>query len=224
MLKKNGLKIFTLVLLLIFAVCAYFAITDVIKDREALLHVKLYSKDSTAEDIMFVFSTLGDTLRVILVAALFLVIPKFNVKCGIPAAISVIIATVVNNIIKPIIARPRPEFHAPVITDAGGTSFPSGHSMCNMALYLAVAVAIWLFASKKGVKIVSLIIALALAFTIGFARLYFGAHYPSDIVAGWALGAICGLLVPVWYYKSVYPVIKRRFIDINKEINENEKQ
>jgi undecaprenyl-diphosphatase len=61
-------------------------------------------------------------------------------------------------------------------------SFPSGHALYAMCLYSALAgmaaarrILIWTAAA--------LLIAL-----IGFSRIYLGVHYPSDVVAGWAIG------------------------------------
>jgi len=76
--------------------------------------------------------------------------------------------------------------------DLGG-SFPSGHAIRTAFFCVFLAVLLWrrggLLARTAGVGL----LLLALAF--GFARIYMGDHWPSDVVAGLALGASSALLV-----------------------------
>lgn len=83
-------------------------------------------------------------------------------------------------------SRPRPvilEHLAP----AGGFSFPSGHAMASASIYGAIAVVAALrFPERRG-WVVGACALVVLG--IGASRVYLGVHYPSDVIAGWALGA-----------------------------------
>ncbi len=70
----------------------------------------------------------------------------------------------------------------------GGYSFPSGHTTSSILFYGLLAFFLWRMA-KKGIarKLVVLVFGIGI-FLIGFSRVYLGVHWPSDVLAGWALG------------------------------------
>ncbi len=89
-------------------------------------------------------------------------------------------------ILKWIMDRERPQ--EVQMIEAGGLSFPSGHSMSSIAFYGFLIYLGWIHFRSKGVKI-TLTIALSLfILLIGFTRVYLGVHYPSDVAAGFAAG------------------------------------
>lgn len=97
---------------------------------------------------------------------------------------------IVNVALKPLIARPRPfvvnEAVIPLITDVNPLrSFPSGHSGGSFAAMLAL----YKWVPKKiGIP------AVILAVLVAFSRLYMGVHYPTDILAGLAVGIVSSIL------------------------------
>jgi undecaprenyl-diphosphatase len=95
---------------------------------------------------------------------------------------------------KGIIERQRPTIVAHLV-EISGTSYPSGHSLSAAALYLTfalVAVGHMRAATSRVVVIVS---ALTLVSMVGFSRVYLGVHYPSDVIAGVALGIAWALIL-----------------------------
>lgn len=71
-------------------------------------------------------------------------------------------------------------------------SFPSGHSVGAVVAYGLIAYLAWQFASPLTYAIAG--VAVVLMALIGISRVYLGAHYPTDVIAGWLLGA-AGLMV-----------------------------
>lgn len=91
----------------------------------------------------------------------------------------------VEEVIKPMVARSRPSLEMGAIVVGGGSggfSFPSGHA--------AIAWAMAIFLSYKEPRLRKLFYALALA--ISLSRIYLGVHYPLDVVAGGILGFLMG--------------------------------
>jgi undecaprenyl-diphosphatase len=89
--------------------------------------------------------------------------------------------------LKAIFQRGRPVFEDPFIVEASW-SFPSGHAMASLIGYGLFAYLLWL-AVPRGWTRVAIIASIALmVLAIGFSRLYLGAHYFSDVLAGYAAG------------------------------------
>ena len=84
--------------------------------------------------------------------------------------------------------RARPAFDAhPVMTNS--SSFPSGHAGNTMAVFLTIA----LVAAPPRLRRPAVTLALILTGLVGLSRPYLGVHWPSDIVGGWALGAMVAM-------------------------------
>jgi undecaprenyl-diphosphatase len=112
---------------------------------------------------------------------------------GLIAAVTILLASVLNSSIKLAIARQRPDLLEPVIVEHG-FSFPSGHSALGMVAYGILAVLVSrsrLPSPARG----ALVFALgALVALIGLSRIWLGVHYPTDVLAGWAAGGVIVLI------------------------------
>lgn len=97
-------------------------------------------------------------------------------------------SVIANNIIKYSVHRFRPDI-VPLENDSF-YSFPSGHSMNSLVFY-----GLLLYIANKSIKNKSLkmainIIAPVFVLLVGFSRVYLGAHYPTDVIAGFCAGAV----------------------------------
>lgn len=92
------------------------------------------------------------------------------------------------------LGRPRPEEHR---RDGNSPSFPSGHSSLTTALALTAC----LIARREFTRYERRVTASALFFAvlIGVSRPLLRQHYPSDVLAGHALGVACVLANHLWY-------------------------
>ena len=73
--------------------------------------------------------------------------------------------------------------------EAGGLSFPSGHSLNSAATYgLLAVVAWWTDRLALPVRWLAVVGGVALPFAIGLSRIALGVHYPSDVLGGWSAG------------------------------------
>jgi undecaprenyl-diphosphatase len=100
-------------------------------------------------------------------------------------------STILNSLLKSMIARPRPELR---LVEIHSPSFPSWHSTASAALGLSI----WfLFVSPMPRGACRRILSLACLgwpLLIGSSRLYLNVHWASDIVAGWGVGILVTLL------------------------------
>jgi undecaprenyl-diphosphatase len=89
--------------------------------------------------------------------------------------------------------RPRPDL---VTAEARvfSTSFPSAHSMLSAIVYLTLGMLLARVQPRRRVKIYLIGLAILLTLAIGISRIYLGVHWPSDVLAGWALGASWAML------------------------------
>lgn len=97
-------------------------------------------------------------------------------------------ALVISVAVKAITARGRPPLTAALV-DAHGMAFPSGHALRSVAVHGALA---WLLAAaarRRATRVVTGVCAAVLVTAVGFARIYLGAHWLTDVLAGYVLGA-----------------------------------
>ena len=95
-------------------------------------------------------------------------------------------------LLKNVFGRPRPELVDHLVA-AQSMSFPSGHAANSALVYLTIAALASDVEPGRSVRIYIMAVAMSLTILIGLSRLYLGVHWPSDVVAGWALGAAWAL-------------------------------
>ncbi len=92
-------------------------------------------------------------------------------------------AALLNQACKHLFGRARPELWLSGLPETS-FSFPSGHAMNSIALCAALVIIFWPTRWRMPVLACTSIFVLL----VGISRMYWGVHYPSDIVAGWACG------------------------------------
>lgn len=101
---------------------------------------------------------------------------------------TVVLAWVVNSALKDLVGRARPSI-VPHLMEAGGNSFPSGHSFNSAVVYVSIALAFAAISRRESVRVTIIGSALILSLLIAWTRVWLGVHWPSDVIAGWLGGA-----------------------------------
>jgi membrane-associated phospholipid phosphatase len=124
--------------------------------------------------------------------------------------IAVALGNELNNLIKNMIKRPRPELEHLVYVNS--YSYPSGHAMVGIILYMTLAYFIFKELKTASAKWLAGILFGFLVLLIGVSRVVLQVHYPSDVFAGFAWGY-------VWVF--VVLLVYERFFSGKKECRKN---
>ena len=119
--------------------------------------------------------------------------------------VNLIIIFFINQLLKRIIERPRPEGFR--IVEELGYSFPSGHSMVSMAFYGFFIYLIYNKVQNRYIKWISISLLTLLIILIGISRIYLGVHYASDVLAGF--------LLSISYLGLFTHIIKTSYSDVS---------
>ena len=184
--------ILTIVLLIAFIIVMSMVLTNNTVQFDNKIYNAIFDIRNDFFDIFFKSITkFGNIIIIFCITVLLLI--SLSKKDRNILGVTVLITVLLNQIIKYIIHRSRPD-HVRLIKQEG-YSFPSGHAMISIAVYGFLIY----FANKK-VKnkylkyfIISLLVLLILG--IGCSRIYVGVHYPSDVLAGYILSLIILIIV-----------------------------
>ena len=158
-------------------------------DGGALLWIQEFIRQAWLDPIVSFYTKLGDAgiMWIVLCVAL-LIFPRTR-RAGLAGAMALILSLICTNLIlKNIFTRTRPwlvvEGLTALVAEHDPNSFPSGHTSASFA----AATALWPTLGKKWARVTVMVLAALMA----LSRLYVGVHYPSDVLAGAAVGVFCG--------------------------------
>lgn len=99
----------------------------------------------------------------------------------------------VGTLLKSLFLRARPEV-VPHLVQVDSASFPSGHALNSAVVYLTLAALLARSMVEWRLRAYLLLVAMVLVVLIGVTRVYVGVHYPTDVLAGWTIGAAWAIL------------------------------
>ncbi len=139
--------------------------------------------DFTIPIAKFITNFGGAIILIVVTIALFISIKNKKIRLSIFS--NLVIITILNQLLKRILQRPRPTEYR--IIEETGYSFPSGHSMISMAFYGYLIYLIYKYVKNKYIKWISIILLSILICVIGISRIYLGVHYTSDVLGGFLI-------------------------------------
>jgi undecaprenyl-diphosphatase len=160
-------------------------------DRSLLLFIN-QSAPASLDHFMIMVTSLASPLMMALITTLLSIILWFLRRRWQAVFLFLAVggASAINYLLKPVFSRARPDLWLSP-TPETSFGFPSGHSIASMSLGVGVVLLAWPTRWRWPV----LILAGLFAALIAFSRLYLGVHYPSDVLAGWSVGAAWTVLL-----------------------------
>ena len=200
MKKRTNITIIIIltIILLIEIILVKLNVFNTIDDYIYSHASKIINNTNTA--IFKGFSFLGTEIFIILFCLINIIINKSR---GVIITIIVFSSTLLNQALKIIIRRPRPDINPLAIERS--FSFPSGHTMIMIVIGGILLYLLWQEKGSKLKKIVLTIIISLVALTVMFSRIYLGVHYFSDIIGGITSGLLF-LFISYYYYSFKYKV------------------
>jgi undecaprenyl-diphosphatase len=111
---------------------------------------------------------------------------------------AIVSGVVLGILLKAVFVRPRPDIVAHLVSVAT-PSFPSGHAMNSAITYLTLGALLARAETNRRVRAYIVAAAVLLTFVVGCSRVFLGVHWPTDVAAGWVVGAawalLCSMLV-----------------------------
>lgn len=196
-------------LVLFIALIGFLALAEDVFNKEIMngdiIGYKIISTfliSDFATPIAKFITNFGGAIFLITLTVILVILIK-NKKIGLSIFSNLVIITVLNQLLKRILQRPRPtEFR---IIEETGYSFPSGHSMVSMAFYGYLIYLIYKYVENRYVKWISIVLLSILICSIGVSRIYLGVHYTSDVLGGF--------LVSISYLILFISTVNKFFIE-----------
>ncbi len=117
-------------------------------------------------------------------------------------------------ILKLIFQRERPL--SPLLQQAKGFSFPSGHALMAVTFYGLLILIVWQSVKQIWLKCLLITMLVALILVIGLSRVYLRVHYASDVLAGFCVG-IMWLLLSLWILDRIEKYSNRNIVVKNQK-------
>lgn len=148
---------------------------------------------------MIVISYLGQEILLLIFGIVWmtLIIRKYY-RDAFLLAVTIITGGIINVLIKEIIRRDRPTVD-PLFQEILH-SFPSLHAMNSFVFYSLLVLILYKIARKRQLTILVFMVCSIIVILVGISRIYLGAHYLSDVVAGYVIG--------LWWVATVLVIDK----------------
>ncbi|MBE6157144.1 MAG: phosphatase PAP2 family protein [Firmicutes bacterium] len=186
-------------LIILFIVLTFLVKTNLIKEFDSYFYnLVTFKVNDSFTNIYKLITFLGSTEFIIFLCVfflgLFIILKKKNTGLIISGVL--VISTIVNNLLKIIIMRSRPEVLA--FVEEHSYSFPSGHTMASVSMYGILLYLVLKSNMNNKLKIILSSILSMLPIFVALSRVYLGAHFMSDVIGAFIV-SIALLLIETYY-------------------------
>ena len=189
---------FVLLVIIFVAISVLVASGITVEFDEPIINATIDATGIPSVDaVMLVITSLAD-LFIIIPFSLILFIRRKTRRLGAILLMALVLSTLASTYIKQIVDRERPQYKFEPSVDLGykpeqdvisrsASSFPSGHATRSAAFALIIS---YMIRDRLIAGIPAGIMMWAFPASVAFSRIYIGAHYPTDVIAGVVLGII----------------------------------
>lgn len=202
---KNNIRYFVIFFLIVLflGVFIYILKKEIINiDNIVYRYIVENIRSERLTQVMKIITMFGSSIAVILVSLLTIFFVK-NRKMIFLVCINPLLATIINQGLKFIVARKRPTEFFLIVEK--GFSFPSGHSMVSVSLYGFIIYLMYTRVKSKK-KYIFISVFVILTILIMFSRIYLGVHYLSDVIAG----CLISVVYLITYIKVINAYLERK--------------
>ncbi len=206
-LARREVGVLTIVLAIAVALLAFLAIADEVMEGETgafdeaiLLSLRVPTDHHDPLGPRWLEQAAGDVtalgsvtvLAIITFAAIGFLLADGKPRTALLVVASIGGGTLLSTLMKLGYGRPRPDL-VPHAVEVYTASFPSGHALGAAVVFLTLGGLLSWSQPRRRIKIYILSTAVVLTILVGVSRVYLGVHWPTDVLAGWTIGAAWAL-------------------------------
>ena len=145
-------------------------------------------------------------------AAALLLLLRFRIE-AVCLLLSLVAGLLLASVIKLLIARPRPAADLAEVYRYHSTwSFPSGHVVSYVAFYGFLCYLVYMRMPPSKLRSALLVVFGALISLVGLSRVYLGAHWASDTLAGYCIGFLwLTLMIQIYWRLKLDRITERSY-------------
>jgi undecaprenyl-diphosphatase len=204
---RREVGVLTIVLAITVSLLAFLAIADEVMEGETgafdetlLLALRVPGNQHDPLGPRWLEQAAGDVTAlgsVTVLALITLAAIGFLLADGKPRTAMLVFAsvgggTLLSTLLKLGYGRPRPDL-VPHGVEVYTASFPSGHALGAAVVFLTLGALLSWSQPSRRIKVYILTTAVLLTILVGVSRVYLGVHWPTDVLAGWTIGAAWAL-------------------------------
>lgn len=141
--------------------------------------------------VLWFFSLLGNTYTLVMltVATVLLLLRWGRPMEAVFVSLTMASASGLSQLLKAVLARPRPPQAEALIALPGSHSLPSGHALMT-AVFVGLLLVFALRSRRPVLRPVAVVLGVVFAALVGMSRVYLGVHWLSDVIGGWCLAGV----------------------------------